>query len=273
MRSLRLLGVAILGLAGTTAWAAHTNNIMLTGFWPPTNEMIRSFSNNPEQNPNGWTGGNWEGSGYNVYSYFPEFPGGTGTNPKGNGDFEVDYQDTSADFWRITADINPVAIISFGLADNDYDWEVEGGNLQWEASRWDADYLIPRRPTPELPIYNEPAGTGRYSSLPRQAIVDAVDAALPQLNPYSPNFDMSKFLCNFMGYHVNWYHALHSDPSDPAWNVSSGFIHVGGAMSLADATTATEVTLRTVIDYVDTIVPEPSAAMLLWAAVLFVRRR
>src|SRR5262245_41383211 len=50
-------------------------NIMITGYWPPTNEMIREFSNNPTQNPGGWIGGNWEGRGYNVYAYFPEFPG------------------------------------------------------------------------------------------------------------------------------------------------------------------------------------------------------
>jgi len=67
---------------------SETPNIMITGYWPPTNEMLRQFSNNPAQNPNGWVGGDWEGRGYNIYAFFPEFPQGLG---KGEGDFEVDY--------------------------------------------------------------------------------------------------------------------------------------------------------------------------------------
>src|SRR6188474_964335 len=35
--------------------------ILLTGYWPPTNEMIRHFSTDPVQNPGGWMGSNWEG--------------------------------------------------------------------------------------------------------------------------------------------------------------------------------------------------------------------
>lgn len=264
--------IALLLALALPAWAAHTNNIMVTGFWPQTNEMIRSFSNNPVQNPGGWIGQNWEGRGYNVYSYFPEFPNGTQTDPKGEGDFEVDYQDTSADFWRITAEIEPIAIISFGLAEPDNDWEVEGGNVKYAASYWDADYLVPRRPTPELPIYNEPTGY-RWSSLPKQDIVDAVAAAVPAANAYHTNADSSRFLCNFMGYHANWYHDLHSDPSDPAWNITAGFIHVGSTLSLADSILATEVTLRTVIGYVDTIVPEPTTALLLVGLLPWLRRR
>ena len=69
-------------------------HVLITGYWPPTNEMLRQWSQDPEQNPGGWVGENWEGRGYNIYAFFPEFPGGTGQNPKGDGDFEVDYQDT-----------------------------------------------------------------------------------------------------------------------------------------------------------------------------------
>ena len=58
--------------------ADYTNNIMITGYWPPTNEMVRHFSNNPVQNPGGWVGGNWEGRGYDIYAFFPEFPHGVG---------------------------------------------------------------------------------------------------------------------------------------------------------------------------------------------------
>ena len=94
-------------------------NIMLAGYWPPTNDMIRQFSDNPFQNPGGWAGENWEGRGYNIYAFFPEFPDGpSGEFPacawgKGVGDLEVDYQDTASDFPAIAEQIEPVAILTF----------------------------------------------------------------------------------------------------------------------------------------------------------------
>ena len=129
---------------------ASTNglpNIMLTGYWPPTNDMLRRFSPNPKQNPEGWVGEDWEGRGYNIYAYFPEFPGGLG---KGEGDFEVDYQDTSADFWPIAAGIDPIAIMTFGRAEEDTDWELEWRqrNLACSTGGWDDDYEAPYLPTP-----------------------------------------------------------------------------------------------------------------------------
>lgn len=272
MRSALLLITVGVLLALPPAWAAHTSNIMLTGYWPQTNEMIRRFSNNPDQNPAGWIGQDWEGCGYNVYSFFPEFPGGPQNDPQGEGDFEVDYQDTSDDFWRITAEIEPIAIVSFGLAEPDNDWEVEGGNRKYNYSQWDPDYEWPQRPGPECPIYNEPAGY-RWSSLPMDDIVTAVQTEVPTLNAYSTPNDSSRFLCNFLGYHVNWYHDLHADPSDEAWNITAGFIHVGSDMTLDEAMAATDVTLRSVIDYVESIVPEPAAGVLLLAAFPLLRRR
>ena len=46
--------------------------ILITGYWPPTNEMIRDFSQNPDLNPTGWIGDDWESRGYDVVSFFPE---------------------------------------------------------------------------------------------------------------------------------------------------------------------------------------------------------
>ena len=246
--------------------------VMMTGYWPPTSEMIYRFSDDPELNPDGWIGENWEGSGYNIHAYFPEFPGGTEANPKGDGDFEVDYQDTSADFWRITDEIEPIAIISFGLAEENNDWRVEGGNRKYSASYWYQDYLYPQRPTSDLPIYHEPNGY-RWSSLPMTDIVDAVNIAVPTLNAHQTNNDTSRFLCNFLGYHVNWYHDMHSAPSDEAWNIAAGFIHVGSNMTLAEGELATQTTLRTVIDYVNTVVPEPGAGLLFMLVLPVMRRR
>lgn len=223
-------------------------NIMVTGYWPPTNEMLRPFSTSLDQNPGGWIGEDWEGRGYNIYSFFPEFPEGLG---KGEGDFEVDYQDTSADFWDYVAQIQPIAIVTTGRADEDFDWEVEGGHQMFPLALWADDYLDPVDPTPELPIANEEPWTERYSTLPLQPIVDAVEAQVPALYAYHTELDTSNFLCNFAGYHATWYHDLHSDPDDPLWVVAAGHIHVGFAMDLADAVLATEVTLRTLTGYLD----------------------
>lgn len=223
-------------------------NVMLTGYWPPTNEMLRPFSDNLEQNPDGWVGENWEQLGYNVYAYFPEFPDGLG---KGEGDFEVDYQDTSNDFWPLVEQLQPIAIISFGRAGYDRDWELEGGNRTYYPSTWSNDYLAPYDPTPELPIYDEPAYTQRMSTLPIDEIIAAVDASEADVDPYSTTLDTSMFLCNYMGYHANWYHELHADPADPAWCMTAGFIHLGYQMDLADAIIATDVTVRTVLNYMN----------------------
>ncbi len=65
-RGLGLLGVLLASLPVQAA----THNILVTGFWPPTNAMVQEFSNNPTLNPDGWKGKNWENSGYDIYSYF-----------------------------------------------------------------------------------------------------------------------------------------------------------------------------------------------------------
>ena len=147
-------------------------NIMLTGYWPPTNEMLRRFSPDPVQNPLGWIGEDWEGRGYNVYAFFPEFPGGLG---KGEGDFEVDYQDTSQDFWVISDQIDPVAVITFGRAMPDHAWVMEWRNRNLIEESWVPDYLIPKKPTPAPPDSSVPADYIRYASLPVEDIAEAVE--------------------------------------------------------------------------------------------------
>jgi pyrrolidone-carboxylate peptidase len=226
---------------------------MITGYWPPTNEMLRQFSNNPVQNPDGWVGADWEGRGYNIYSYFPEFPGGLG---KGEGDFEVDYQDTSTDFWAFVDLLDPIALITTGRAGADRDWEVEDRHSN--RSTWSGDYLDPRQPTPSPPDDTVPAYTTRFGTLPMQEIVDAVNAE-PGINvlAYIASDFGGSFLCEYIGYHACWYHDLHADPEDPAWLVASGHIHVGSVMSEAEATTATEITLRELTSYLDQVLPCP----------------
>ncbi len=227
-------------------------NVLLTGYWPPSNEALRPFSPDPNHNPGPWVGENWESRGYNLYAFFPEFPDGLG---QGEGDFEVDYQDTSGDFWRLVEALKPIAIIAYGRSGYDDDWEIEGGNRMYTLSSWSNDYEYPFDPTPELPIANETPGNEYYSTLPAQAIIDAVEAAVPQLYPYSTAIDTSRYLCNFMGYHANWWYEDHHTPGDPAWIVSAGFIHLGYRMTWEEAVIGAEATARAVLTHVDAIVP------------------
>ena len=52
----------------TTLKRNHRRNILLCGYWPPSNECIRPFSRNQELNTGGWIGQNREGSGFDVVS-------------------------------------------------------------------------------------------------------------------------------------------------------------------------------------------------------------
>ena len=226
-------------------------NIVITGYWPPTNDMLRPFSPNLDQNPAGWVGSDWEGRGYNIYAFFPEFPNGLG---RGEGDFEVDYQDTSADFWAVTGVLSPVAVVTTGRTSNNHHWRLEGGARNYTPMSWAADYLVPTRPTPELPIASEPAPYDRMSTLPIDDIIAAVNLSGSAATPFATALDTSNFLCDFNGYHANWYRALHFAAGDPTPCRVAGHIHVGYAMTLADAELAAEATLRAVIAYLDALV-------------------
>jgi hypothetical protein len=253
--------VGVLFLASDVL-AGYTNNILITGYWPPTNEMVRRFSTSATQNPGGWIGGNWENRGYNVHSFFPEFPGGTGVNPKGNGDLEVDYQDTSEDFWRIANEIKPVAIITFSRGASGANWEIE--YRAKNRTTWVNDYVQPFQPTPSPPDSSLPAEAIRFSTLPMTQIRDDVNAANLGFNAF---IDMDSasigggFLSEFIGYHGMWYQGIHAGASDPFQTFAAGHIHVGINTPLNTAMTATDISLRTLIGHLNTVVPEPTSAI------------
>ncbi len=282
----RLLILASTLLAAPAALADHTKNILITGYWPPTNEMVRQFSTNKDRNPGGWRGFNWEGSGFNIHSYFPEFPGVTPPNyGQGTGDFEVDYQDTDNDWKRIFNEIRPVAIITFSRANTSIGWEMEPAAQRFRLPG------EPAHPTRTIPFYTqdysgvrypsdctialEPLGNIRESTLPMSQIVTnvaaSVDARLvsPFIAAYNPSnpdaYDFGgSFLSGYMSYLGVWYQNLHAAPNDPSRCVAAGHIHVGQGMNVAAATLATEVTLRTLIAHVNTILlPSPGGAGLL----------
>ncbi|MEW6249359.1 MAG: hypothetical protein AB1716_01835 [Planctomycetota bacterium] len=223
--------------------------IMLTGYWPPTNEMLRPFSPNPAQNPTGWIGENWEDRGYNVYAFFPEFPHGLG---KGEGDFEVDYQDTLADFRDIVELLHPVAINTYGRAFANNDWRIEWRLRNLPYAGWYDDYLAPTRPTPVPPDGTVPANHVRYASLPVDAIATAVNGAGLGIHAWvNTNGDAGAFLCEYVGYHAAWYRDQHITPPDPFRAIAGGHIHVGSLVDASRGFQAVQVTVRTLIAYLD----------------------
>lgn len=259
------------------ALAGHTNNILITGYWPPTNWMVSRFSTNPDLNPDGWIGGNWEGRGYNVYSYFPTFNPDDGPNwGKGVGDFEVDYQDTSADWDRIANQIKPAAIITFSRGSGGSNWEVESRLKMRAPEDWLPDYLEPTRPSADMPIFADlAAGQIVPSTLPMQEIVDAVNEAGVVNRAYIDrgNGFGGGFLSEFIGLHGEWYNLQHSGADDPYRNYAAGHIHVGITTPLESANAATEITLRTLTDYLDTVIPAPGTAWAVSLSAVFISRR
>jgi len=274
-----LIGLVFVTLAaqGVMAEPNYTKNILLTGYWPQTNNMLRGFSTNPDQNPGGWLGENWNNSGYNVYSFFPEFPGQSGPNwGKGVGDFEVDYQDTSADWARILPEINPAAIMTFSRGGSGSNWELEGRLQMHERRRWLNDYDGDRKPTKDMPIFQTLMPTQWYdSSLPNEAIMADINGQDFGVDAFIDNNGGGRFLSEFIGLH-GLMHKINNDSSASEFRTfAAGHIHVGIDTVLADAERATEITLNTLTSHLDLVIPSPpgGAAFLAISVTALVRRR
>tara|TARA_Y100001970_G_scaffold289596_1_gene420510 strand:+ start:182 stop:1558 length:1377 start_codon:yes stop_codon:yes gene_type:complete len=219
--------------------------ILITGFWPPTNEMIRHFSQNIFLNSE-WEGENWQGRGYDIVSYFPEFSNPNCNNcGQGYGDLEVDYQDTSSDFWDIVENHSPIAIITFSRGFIDYSWELEYN--YFNRTNWYADYSTPTLPTPNPPDDSVESFYMRNSNLPMNDIVDAINQSNLGLDSYIDiNGDPGRFVSEFMGYHGVWYHDINVESCYVA-----GHIHVGGLIDWDTAKEAAEISILKTIDYLD----------------------
>ncbi|MFL2982810.1 MAG: dockerin type I repeat-containing protein [Candidatus Neomarinimicrobiota bacterium] len=225
------------------------NKILLAGYWPPSNEGIRPFSKNSMLNPNGWIGQNWEGSGYDILSYFPSF-----SEPdcescgQGFGDLEVDYQDTSVDWWNIVDSINPIAIITFSRGYIDYSWELEW--QYYNSITWVADFTNPYLPTPSPPDSTLPQNTPRYTTLPMEDIINQIELADIGLTPYIDYTNgAGNYLSEYMGYHGVWQKSKMDSINSPC--IVAGHVHVGGLIDWDTARQAVEITVREVIKIVN----------------------
>lgn len=220
--------------------------IVVTGFWPPTNEMIRHFSQDPALNPDGWQGEDWNGLGYDVISFFPEFDDPDCDNcGQGHGNFEVDYQDTSSDFWLLIDELDPIAVITFSRGYIDNSWELEYNF--YNRTNWVNDYTAPFLPTPNPPDSDEPSFFLRNSTLPMESIMGTINTSHLGLNSYIDwNGDPGHFVSEFMGYHGVWYHDLNQFDDAPCY--LAGHVHVGGLVDWGIATQAAEITIAEVIE-------------------------
>lgn len=245
--------------------------VVVMGYWPPTNEMLRQWSQNPEQNPDGWTGKNWNGLGYDIYAFFPEFPpdgdptndniGDPGSVGSEDSDLQVDYQDTSKDFWRIVDEYEPVVLLTTS----------RGGMIGWEVEAIEGGHFNPDDPdaSPEFDWFSDQygevtlptmatvdarswdaittyrAGNVLTSQLPMDAIVDAVqdlDVAYTQIDEMGTS---GNYLSGFLGLHGLYYNSLH-----PEQNLAAGHIHVGGEVAIEDAVTMVETTMVVILESV-----------------------
>ena len=234
----------------------HRRKILLCGYWPPSNECIRPFSKNIDLNPEGWIGQNWEESGFDIVSYFPTFEDpDCNSCGQGNGDFEVDYQDTSEDWWNIVDSINPVAIITFSRGMMLNQWELEAKYVNY--IQWVDDFTAPFQPTPAPPDSTLPIDSARFSNLPMDSIVSQIFASELDLYPFIDEASgAGNYLSEFMGYHGVWYKNLFDfDPNPLTSCYIAGHIHVGGQVDWETGFEGAKISLREVIKKLNEILP------------------
>jgi pyrrolidone-carboxylate peptidase len=245
MRFLDFPAVAAVAIVMIICGCHHSGpkNVILTGYWPPSNQMIAEFSPDEQLNPAGWQGRNWRGLGYDVYAFFPTFPGGTQANPKGLGDFEVDYQDTLADFQRIVQKYKPAVIICYGMGQGP--WEIEQNAVV--RTQWHDDYLPPAQPDANG-LQKLLTGGVAHSTLPTDVIAVAVNNANIGVSAWvDKQGDPGDFLCDYIACLAMAYQAQHNDSLRPGYCAAAGFIHLGPNVSLEQARQAQRITLGTTL--------------------------
>ena len=239
-------------------------NVVVTGYWPNTNEMLRRWSNDPAQNGGTWVGRNWRNRGFDVYAFFPEFPpdGNPMNDPFGSdgwvgapdSDLRVDYQDSSADFWRIVDRYRPHVLITTSRGGR-IGWEleaVEGGHAGGTgdpADDWSPDghgaVILPTQdsidPRSWAAISTYRNGRTLASQLPLPEIAAATEALALESVAIDADGTSGNYLSGFMGLHGLYYNQT------APHNVAAGHIHVGISVSAVNAERLMATTLETVL--------------------------
>ena len=250
--------------ASSTGPATCVKNVVLMGYWPPTNEMLRPWSTDPTQNPGRWIGEDWGGHGYNVHAFFPEFPpdgdpvndqiGDDGAVGSPDYDLRVDYQATSADFWRLVDTYQPVILLTTSRGGK-IGWEIEaleGGHgmnnpgdpaMDWVSDAYGVDHFpteatIEPRSWAAISTYRQ--GNTLPSKLPLDAIFDAT-SALGVTDVVIAQDTSGNFLSGFLALHGLVYN------QQTPHNVAAGHIHVGLGLPVVDASALIEATLHAVL--------------------------
>jgi len=125
--------------------------------------------------------------------------------------------------------------------------------LEWKyynLATWNYDFTPPYLPTPNPPDSHMPVNGRRYTSLPLDSIINAIDSANLGLNPYVDyTTGAGAYLSEFMGYHGAWTKARMDSANVPCY--LAGHIHVGGLIDWETAHEAVKISLREVIKVVD----------------------
>lgn len=251
------------GSGSTTGGAACTKTVVLMGYWPPTNEMLRPFSTDPVQNPGGWVGENWRGLGFDVYAFFPEFPpdgdptndpiGSPGSVGADGSDLQVDYQDTSSDFWSIVDTVQPHVLITHSRGGG-IGWEleaIEGGHGNGSADPafdWISDGYGPdTRPTEDTVDPRSWAAMNTYRDTNADSLLplEAIETAAAGLGLTSVEVDVSGTSGNYLSGFLGLHGIVYAETTPHA--VAGGHIHVGTAVSVEDARALTDASLEAVL--------------------------
>lgn len=248
--------------------------VVLLGYWPPTNEMLRPWSTDPILNSassdpaagSSWQGENWQQRGVNVYAFFPEFPpdgdpsndqiGSPGSVGSTDSDLQVDFQDTSADFWRIVDHYQPQILITTSRG-GDIGWEVEaveGGHGDSTAADPSQDWRSDGYGSRTLPsedsidprswqaISTYRTGKRLHSSLPLDAIVESTSSLELTDVAIDATGTSGNYLSGFLGLHGIYYQQTHQHA------VVAGHIHVGRQVTTDVARQLMATTLASVLD-------------------------
>jgi hypothetical protein len=224
--------------------------------------MVRQWSQSESQNPGGWQGSNWMKLGYDVYSFFPEFPpdgnptndpiGSVGSVGSASSELRVDYQATSNDFWRIVDEYQPRILITTSRGGG-ISWEleaVEGGHgstiepsEDWVSDR-SGEHTLPTENSVDTRSWNAISTYRLGKTLQSQLPLHLILAATTNLAVADVQIDRGtsgNYLSGYIALHGLYYNRMNDH------NVAAGHIHVGGAVSPDIARQLMETTLRTVL--------------------------